>query len=339
MLTLLGGMEVNDRAVSLLEQYDIEVLSIRKGRGAYLCDTKEGCLIFKEYTENPAKIELQNHILESLGEKVDFTVETIKKTKENSLLTEDMEGKKYLLKSYFEGRECNMNDMEECKEAMRNLAKLHLSMCVKEKLPDYQPYTFSVQKEFDKHNRELKKVFRYLREKSQKSTFENTLLSSFEYFLNQALEIAGEWKDYYLESDTEYVKEQGFFCHGDYQYHNILKSGKNVAILNFEKCISDDPVRDICFFLRKLLEKNNWSVSMGKDLLDTYQIVRPLSARSYIELYYRLLYPEKFWKIVNYYFNSRKSWIPEKNREKLLVLTSQEKEKQLFLDAVFRSLS
>ena len=38
---------MNDRAVALLEQYEIEVLRTRKGRGAILCDTQQGCLIFK----------------------------------------------------------------------------------------------------------------------------------------------------------------------------------------------------------------------------------------------------------------------------------------------------
>ena len=32
---------MNDRAVALLEQYEIEVLRTRKGRGAILCDTQQ----------------------------------------------------------------------------------------------------------------------------------------------------------------------------------------------------------------------------------------------------------------------------------------------------------
>ena len=56
-------------------------------------------------------------------------------------------------------------------------------------------------------------------------------------------------------------------------------------------------------------------------------------------MYYRLAYPEKFWKIVNFYYNSRKVWIPERNREKLQLVVEQEKEKQAFLDAVFRTIA
>lgn len=48
-------------------------------------------------------------------------------------------------------------------------------------------------------------------------------------------------------------------------------------------------------------------------------------------LYYRLAYPEKFWKIANFYYNSGKAWIPEKYQEKLLKVNRQEQEKKEFL--------
>ena len=42
---------MNDRCVSLLDNYDVEVLRTTKGRGAILCETNQGMLIFKEYIE------------------------------------------------------------------------------------------------------------------------------------------------------------------------------------------------------------------------------------------------------------------------------------------------
>ena len=128
-------------------------------------------------------------------------------------------------------------------------------------------------------------------------------------------------------------------CHGDYQYHNILMGTNGWFIVNFERCLADDPVRDLYLLLRKLCEKANWSVALGSELLRAYERERPISTESRIDLYYRLAYPEKFWKIVNFYYNSRKAWIPGKNQEKLEKLVAQEKEKQKFLDAVFRELS
>lgn len=109
-------------------------------------------------------------------------------------------------------------------------------------------------------------------------------------------------------------------------------------MVNFEKCIRDNPVRDLYLLLRKLLEKGNWSIPLGMDLLETYEKERMITAPGWIDLYYRLAYPEKFWKIVNFYYNSGKAWIPGKNQEKLERVIAQEKEKQRFLDEVFRKV-
>ena len=40
---------MNDRAVSVLEEYDFEVLRTWKGRGTILFETKEGIRVLKEY--------------------------------------------------------------------------------------------------------------------------------------------------------------------------------------------------------------------------------------------------------------------------------------------------
>lgn len=331
---------MNDRTVALLDQYDIEVIRTRKGRGAMLCDTDKGCLIFKEYIGNPEKIKVQKLLLEKLLEVGTPLVEKIYSSKEDALFVEDNDGKKYILKSYFENRECNVFDMGECREAVKIMAQLHKQMrLAKEEVEEFGISPFSIEKEYEKHNRELKKVWRYLRTKSQKSLFETDLLQKYDYFLEQAKQILAEWQAFALPDDLEYIREQGMFCHGEYQYHNIIKSGQSFAVINFERCIMDNPVRDLCYFMRKLLEKNNWSEDLGDGLLEAYNSENPLSARSYVELYYRLAYPEKFWKIVNFYFNSAKSWIPERNSSKLEVLSGQEKEKQAFLDKIFRTIS
>ena len=90
---------MNDRAVGLLDYYDIEVLHTRKGRGAILCDTNKGCLILKEYTGNPERIKVQNRLLKQILETDAVPIEQILKTKEEELLVEDLDGKRYILKT------------------------------------------------------------------------------------------------------------------------------------------------------------------------------------------------------------------------------------------------
>lgn len=334
---------MNDRAVGLLEQYDIEVLHTRKGRGAILCDTAQGCLIFKEYAGNCDKIKLQDQVLKAVGRKGSIAVEQIMPTAEGALFVQDNDGTKYILKTWQDGRECSIYDKEECLEAVRLLARLHEFMALPSDTEGLPPL-FSPEKEYEKHNRELKKVRKYLQQRSQKQHFEISLLNAFDYFLEQALSVTNEWEEYCTvknKKDAESAAngEPVTFCHGDYQYHNIIKGDEGWFLINFEKCISDSPVRDLYLLMRKLLEKSNWSVSLGMELLEAYEKEKPITAIGRIDLYYRLAYPEKFWKIVNFYFNSGKAWIPGRNQEKLEKLIAQEKEKQHFLNEVFRDVN
>lgn len=330
---------MNDRAVGLLEQYDIEVLRTRKGRGAILCDTDRGCLIFKEYTGNENRIHMQNRLLNHINETGSVQVESILSTKEGGLLVKDGDGTAYVLKTYREGRECNIYEKGECTEAVRLLARLHKCMEVPLENEEIIPERFSVEKEYEKHNRELKRVRKYLQQRGQKTWFEICLLNHFDYFLDQAVTVTQEWKEYcHAGKGSEGAEQTISFCHGDFQYHNILWNDGKWFVVNFERCLPDNPIRDLYLFLRKLLEKSNWSISLGKELLSAYEEELPISAMSRIDLYYRLAYPEKFWKIVNFYYNSGKAWIPERNQDKLEKLVIQEKEKQNFLDEVFRKL-
>lgn len=333
---------MNDRAVELLEQYDIEVIRTRKGRDSIICETNQGCLILKEYTGTHEKVELQDRLLKKIASSEGMAVEQIIPNREEALLTTDNDGVSYILKTWMEGRECSIYDKSECLEAVRLLARVHGLMELPADTPGIPP-AFSPQKEYEKHNRELKKVRKYLQQRGQKTWFEISLLNSFGYFLGQALQIAEEW-ELYREARERQESQQHTpgvlsFCHGDYQYHNIIRGSEGWFLVNFEKCVHDNPVRDIYLLLRKLLEKSNWSIALGVMLLEAYEQVRPISAMSRIDLYYRLAYPEKFWKIANFYYNSGKAWIPGRNQEKLEKLISQEKEKQHFLDEVFRDVA
>lgn len=358
---------MNDRALSLLEHYDIEVLRSRKGRGTFICDTNSGSVILKEYSGNPQKLLLQQQLLEQIRQKGLVRTEMLLPDREGQLFVKDGEGSCYILKTWEEGSECNIYDGRECVEAIRLLARLHLSMqpgqgvqflksaqpteemCVRESvqptegvqsgetvLPLYSPL-----KEYEKHNRELARVWTYLKKKGQKQVFEIRLLSVMEHFTRQARAVTEHWRPLEQERllELERMPEQKrplTFCHGDYQHHNILKTRDGWYLVNFEKMQADDPIRDIYLFMRKVMEKNNWLEPLGRELLTVYESIRPLEDYSRTDLYYRFAYPEKFWKIANFYYNSGKAWIPEKNLEKLEKVIRQEEEKQTFLRAVFQ---
>ena len=60
---------MNDRALGVLEKYDMEVLRSWKGRSAILCETKTGIKILKEYRGGQERLLNQKKLLEKLKEK------------------------------------------------------------------------------------------------------------------------------------------------------------------------------------------------------------------------------------------------------------------------------
>lgn len=334
---------MNDKAVALLEQYDVEVLRTRKGRGAYLCDTDQGVLIFKEYEGTESRLLLQDNLLRHVQAENKVKVDMIIPAKSGELLVKDKDGVRYILKTYYEGRECNIYEKEECLLAMELLAKLHGCMMQVPGLPQQNAET--VQKgtpgpqnvtlrEYEKHNNEMVRVRNYLRKKKQKQPLERRLYSVMDAYIAQAKQVTGDWRRYV--QDLDLTEPADTYYHGNYQYHNIIYYEKDWYIVNFEKCQQGSQVRDVYLLLRKLLEKNDWHPEFGRELLEAYKKLHPLSACDALDLYYRLSYPEKFWKIVNFYYNSPKAWIPERNMEKLEKLLRQEQNRQIFLEKVFR---
>ena len=134
----------------MLELYEIEVLRTRKGRGAIVCDTDKGCLIFREYSGSQDRIGIQDRLLKQIADAGQVCVEAIIPNREGSLLVRDTDGTGYVLKTWQEGRECSVHDRHECVEAVRLLARLHKNMELPGDMPNL-PVAFSPEKEYDKH--------------------------------------------------------------------------------------------------------------------------------------------------------------------------------------------
>ena len=325
---------MNDRTTAVLEKYDIEVLRSWRGRGAILCDTKTGIKVLKEYKGSREKLAIQKTLLQNIKRNGYANVEEIIPSKEGELLVQDEDMIFYYLKEYRNGKECNIREYKDCSKTAESMADLHMAM----KLPDFveenniEPYILP--KEFEKHNRELRHIRKYLKEKRQKNDFEYYLYQHFDVFLKKAENILEEMNKHSALFSEASLKKNGNLCHGEIQHHNALFTEDGVFFINFEKFVLDSPMRDLSLFFRKMMEKNNWSEELGKLILDSYQKKRKLSQEEKYQLYCRLSYPEKFWKIANFYYNSSKTWIPEKNMEKLKKIRIQEEEKNKFLEKV-----
>ena len=163
---------------------------------------------------------------------------------------------------------------------------------------------------------------------------EISILNSFREFYEQGVEALEYIQRCGIDELCEKTISENRIIHGSYNYHNVLFTSSGIATTSFERTHLQLQVMDLYDFVRKLMEKNNWNLYLLQTVLEHYQKVRPLSKEEKKLLYIWMIYPEKFWKITNFYYNSKKTWMSGKNIEKLQGLQQQKKQRMNLLEKV-----
>ena len=116
---------MNDRAVAVFDQYDLELFGTKKGRGMLIARTQAGEVDLREYGGSEEKLEWQEAFTGGLKQNGFPNVDGLFRDKEGNLIVSDYEGTRYIVKEYFGGRECNVMDRKECVLAVRQMARMH----------------------------------------------------------------------------------------------------------------------------------------------------------------------------------------------------------------------
>lgn len=331
---------MSDLSLSVIDQYDISVLRTLKGRGSIILETEQGYKRLIEYKGTSGRLEYMGSLLDYIYEHGLKQVDIILKNKTGSLLSTDECGDKYIITDWFYGNECDVKSKNNVKEGAALLAKLHnitnegyktTLMDNNKGIPVAIPVTDNLLAEYEKHNQELRRARGYIRGRKHKSQFEYNVLNNLDEYLDYAMEATGKLhsSDYALMEKS--AIDKGSICHGNYNYHNIIFAKNKIAIVNFDKSGSGILIKDLYLYFRKVMEKYDWENAIGHEIIDTYNNVRSIPSKEYELLKIMLMYPEKFWKLVNHYYNSNKAWIPDKNLEKINKVCYQQKRKEEFI--------
>lgn len=330
---------MKDYEIQVLDQYDMNVNSTRKTRGAVLCETSEGLLLLQKLGTSAKRIPILERIHTHLQENGYERIDAFVKNKNMETISEAEDGEKYVLKHWFGGRECDTRREEEILIGVRNLAMLH-------RILQNVDFTLGIEdapvleqedlkSQYQRHNREMKKVRAFIRKQVCKGEFELLFLKSFDQMYDVAQGVTARLESSAYDSLSQRSREKHTYIHGDYNYHNLLLCGRDVATTNFEHFRQSMQIQDLYYFMRKVMEKNHWNARIGFRMLGEYQKVLPLEKAEQEQLAICLAYPEKFWKSANSYYRSSKVWMPMKTAEKLEMAIHQVEEKKQFLEQIF----
>ena len=315
-------MSLYDYGLSTLAQYELTADRSARTRGALLCYTSQGLLILREFHGSEKKLKKQQELLLHLKECGMNTDYFLQNTQE-SLVSKDKDQMAFTLQHWYEGRECDTKSRDDIIKSVRTLARLHILMKM-EPVEEYRER--SLRDEYLRHNQELRKIRKFIRKKGASSVFEKDYLASVEWFLQRAQYAVELLDETEYDSLREKVWREGQVCHGEYNQHNVLMlkgDDETAAVTNFGHWNFDIQMADLYRFMRKILEKYNWNLNLAQEMLREYHRIRPISKAEWQNLRVRFTYPEKYWKLANYYYSHKKVWISEKNVEKLQNLIRQ----------------
>ncbi len=329
---------MEEKIADLLAQYDLVVYRAGRVKGAWMLETDRGLKSLGSCNYSEGKVRFEQKIKQYAKSNGFSPIDLFVPNREQNFLVQGPYSEMFVMRDWFYGEECNVKNSEHVLQMVETLARLHICMTglelsAEEKEFCRQPKLTEL---FEKRNKELRRVRTYIRAKKQKSIFEQKFLSQFEPQLAQAEKATG------LLNETSYERyyndrvEAGSMLHGSFTHHSVvLLSGGDMAVTGFDKSVTGIQIHDFYLLFRKMMEKWEWDISMGESMLEAYNRIRLIPEEEWKLLYTLLSYPEKFWKVANQYYNNRKSWIPEKNMQKLLQTMEQAEKKEESIKALF----
>ncbi len=346
---------MDEKIREIVDKYSFHVDSVSRGRGAFICSTDEGPRIVREYFLAPSRLVFESLVKYTIRDRGYMNVDQIVVNRDGELVTKNRYDKNYVVKEWFEGRECDTRSREDLLALTVNLAKLHKVMSWVPISPDMAgKYCYGSMKSLlERHCRELRAIRNYMKNRKQKKDFENLYLQYYDEFEVQALAAENRIENCGYGELIGRALEERTLCHGDYNHHNVILmkkgdvksqggghdlTGPVMATVNFDKMNINIQVNDLYLFLRKVMEKNNWNVTLGISIVEAYDRERPLSREEKNYLYILMLFPEKFWKIANHYYNTRKSWTSGRNQEKLEAFIRSREVRKDFLQQFYDRL-
>lgn len=294
----------------IFKNFKTTVRRCHKFRGMYVCETDMGTKIIRISKYSPEQVEMEYRIKAHLIENGFNHLDQLYTSQEGTPYVK-YNGLIYVMTDYKKGQTVDFYNKEDIKNAMQILASLHIAgQCF-----DNVPKDLSLRKiknlgeVYDKRYRETIKLRKRIENTSRKTDFEILYLKNSNIYQE------------YQEKSKEYINPISYkklidtakgnksIAHGEYTYHNIIKlDNDSMVIKGFEESAYNVQITDLVYITRRIMQRNQWDVDLLLTILEEYNKVRPISAEEWNIIKGMIIFPERFSKLCNEYFNSRRRW-------------------------------
>lgn len=316
---------------TVIEHYNLDFANIIPYKDAYIVNTSSGKKLLRKSILLPERILFVHGVKEHLYKNGLANIDRYICTFDNKPYLAADSGC-YTLTDLIDGIECDFDNRDDVINASRLLASMHKASrgysppaaCVPRddlgKLPLY----------FNKRLDEIKKLKKTAKKGLGK--FDYLFLNYADYFYSLGENAIQNLSASNYDKVVEKSKEEGIICHHDFTHHNIISNNTKLSVINFEYCCFELKIYDLANFIRRKMRKCNWDIKEARIIMEEYRKIEDISSDELVILKIILQFPQKFWRVVNKYYNSRRSWSEKSFISKLQEVIDEIEFHKQFLD-------
>ena len=249
-----------------------------------------------------------------------------------------IDGKYAYLTKWIPSRVSNYDNPIELAMVSSELAKLH--QCSKgfnlEKNMKPRIGWFSWGDVFETRKNEIIDFKNRINQKAYKSDFDLLYLENIEREIKRAEKsIIGLQKNNYVKIMEREVFKRSF-CHHDYAHHNILiDDNKNINIIDFDYCILDSHLHDLCSLLIRNMKNKKWEKEKCDLILDAYSENMEVKQDEMPIIREFIRFPQTFWQIGLQVYWEQQPWGDDFFLNKLEKYLEDCMEREEFINSYF----
>lgn len=207
----------------------------------------------------------------------------------------------FILSPWVNGVRCSFDNMDHVIIAIQKLSEIHsktrsfrpiLGSSSREGFDDYY---ISTLKHFEDLLKTSNSAFKY------RDKFSRQFISSFD----TSIKLAELSLDFASKIHHDQLSRS--LCHGDYVNKNLLfPEDLNPWIIDFDKCKTDYSMKDLGYFMRRILKRENtkWDIPLAMSILKTYNSISPMTQSDFYYILSYISFPQKYWKISRDYYKN-----------------------------------
>lgn len=317
----------------------MELKKFKKIWGIYLCDTDQGIKMVQPVRIKEERIWFQHSAKEYIYQQ-GFTQFSRFHLSEQQTPYHVQGRTIYVMEDWEEGTELDFTNFDDVKKATKLLGTFHAAS--KGMRPMQEAETVSaisiVPTQMKRRTKEIQRFRRRIYEHGRLSDFDLLFIRYYSYYYGLALDALKRLEKPVCSQWIRTFKENEYLCHGNFIHHNILTGRKGLWLKDFSHCSYHIPLYEFACFVNKTMQKSGFDADRALEMFQIYKTYME-HGDGLEELFFSLLiFPERFLKYCNLYYNQRRSNPSTKYLEKMTELVDTQQEHEQFIMEIKKEL-